>query len=96
MHVLSGVCGNRGVVVIVLPIIWKTIGRFFMCYVGRFQTATIDRSSCVNIDRGLVFRLVLGSTVASCNDSWIIDSSGGRLGLLDWDRIVVGIRIDEC
>ena len=96
MHVMSGVGGNSGIVVVVLPIIWTTIDRFVMWYVGQFLMATVDRCCCVSLDRRLVFRLVLGSTVASCNDSWIIDSSGDRLWCLDWDRVVVGIRIDEC
>ncbi|KAG5384414.1 hypothetical protein IGI04_035884 [Brassica rapa subsp. trilocularis] len=39
---------------------------------------------------------VVISTVASCNDSNIIGSSEDPMWLLDWDRVIVGIRIDEC
>ncbi|KAF3541347.1 hypothetical protein F2Q69_00023215 [Brassica cretica] len=53
--------------------------------------ATVDRCCCVSLDRRLIFCLVFGSTMASCNDSWNVDSPGGNLWLLDWDRIVVGI-----
>ncbi|KAF3511661.1 hypothetical protein F2Q69_00007203 [Brassica cretica] len=82
MHMFSGVCCNSGIVVVVLPIIWTTIDRFFLWYVGRFLMTTVDRC-CVSFDRRRVICLVFHSTVASCNDSWIIDSSGDHLWRLD-------------
>ncbi|KAF3601876.1 hypothetical protein F2Q69_00037118 [Brassica cretica] len=41
--------------------------------------ATVDRCCSVSFNRRRVFCLVFHSTVASCNDSWIIDFSRGRL-----------------
>ncbi|KAF2574654.1 hypothetical protein F2Q70_00002895 [Brassica cretica] len=57
--------------------------------------ATVDRCCSVSFDRRRVFGLVFHTIVASCNDSWIIDSPGGRLWLLDWNGVVVGMRIYE-
>ncbi|KAF3599341.1 hypothetical protein F2Q69_00035775 [Brassica cretica] len=48
----------------------------------------VDQHNWMSVDRFRVVRFVLGSTMASCNDSCIIDSSGDRLWLLDWDRVV--------
>ncbi|KAF3582932.1 hypothetical protein DY000_02029549 [Brassica cretica] len=56
----------------------------------------VDRCGCVSFDRRRVFCLVLSSTVACCDESWIINSFGGRLSLLDWNRVVVDMRIYEC
>ena len=95
MHGVSGVCCHSGVVVVVLPIFWSTVDRFFSGCVGRFLVGTVDRCCNVSFDRCLVFCLVLRSTVACCDVSWIINSSRGRLWLLDWNRVVVGMRIYE-
>ncbi|KAF3546966.1 hypothetical protein DY000_02006387 [Brassica cretica] len=48
----------------------------------------VDRRKWMSVDRFRVVRFVLSSTVASCNDSCIIDSSGDRLWLLDWVRVL--------
>ncbi|KAF3534465.1 hypothetical protein DY000_02040353 [Brassica cretica] len=56
-------------------------------FVGRFRMVYVDQRNWMSVDRFRVVRFVLGSTVASCNDSCIIDSSGDRLWLLDWDRV---------
>ncbi|KAF3598814.1 hypothetical protein F2Q69_00035051 [Brassica cretica] len=57
---------------------------------------TVNRCCSLSFDRCLVFCLVLSSTVACCNESWIINSSEGRLWLFDWNRIVVDKWIYEC
>ena len=93
---MYGVCCHSGIVVIVFPFSLTTVDRFFPCCVGRFLMGIVDRCCSVSFDWRWVFSLVLGSTLACCNDSLIIDSSGGRMWLLDWNRVVVGIRIDEC
>ena len=82
MNGAASVCCHSGVVVVVLPIVWTTVDRFFFGCVGRFLVGTIDRCGCVNFDRRRVFCLILSSTVACCDESWIIDSCGGRRGFL--------------
>ena len=95
MHGVSGVCCHSGVVVVILPIFWTTVDRFFFGCVDQFLVGTVDRCGCLSFDRRRVLCLVLSSTVAWCDESWIINSSGGRTWLLDWNRIVVDMRIYE-
>ncbi|WZZ27196.1 hypothetical protein YC2023_010597 [Brassica napus] len=73
--ILLCVCCHSGIVVIVFPFSLTIADRFFSYCVGRFLLGTIDRCCSVSFDRRRVFCLVFGSTVACCNDSWIIDSS---------------------
>ena len=95
MHGVSSVCCHSGVVVVVLPILWTTVDRFIFWCVGRFLMGPIDRCCSVSFDRRRVFCLILSSTVACCDESWIINTSVGRMWLLDWNRIVVDMRIYE-
>ena len=100
-----------GIVVVVLPIVWTTVDRFFEVIVDRFPIGTVDRCGGVSFDRrggvsfdqrgGVSFDrrgilcLVLCSTVTCCYESWIIDSSGGRMWLYDWNWIVVDMWVYE-
>ncbi|KAF3569720.1 hypothetical protein F2Q69_00059702 [Brassica cretica] len=74
---------HSGIVVIVFSFSLTTVDRFFFCCIGQFLLGTVDRLYSGSFDRRRVFCLVFGSKVACCNDSWIIDSSGGRMWLLD-------------
>ncbi|KAF2619714.1 hypothetical protein F2Q68_00039255 [Brassica cretica] len=96
MHGVFGVCCHGGIAVVVLPIVWTTIDRFFFGSVGRFLTGIIDRCCCVSFDRHRVICLIFSSTMACYDESWMINTFGGRLWLLDWNRVVVDMRIYEC
>ena len=93
MHVVSGVCCYSRVVVVVLPIFWTTVDRFFSWYVSRVWEGTVDRCCSVSFDRRRVLCLLFCSTVACCNDFWISYYSGGRMWLLDWNRIVMDMSV---
>ena len=83
-----------GIVVVILPIVWTTVDRFFEVIVDRFRT--VDRCGGVNFDHCRVLDLVLSSTVTCCYESWIIDSSGGRLWLHNWNWIIADVQVYEC
>ena len=89
----SSVHRHGGIVVVILPIAWTTVYRFFLINLDRFLIGTIDRCCGVSFDQCRVLCLVLCSTVACCYESWIINSSGGRLWLHDWNRIVVDMGV---
>ncbi|KAF2574511.1 hypothetical protein F2Q70_00004208 [Brassica cretica] len=95
MHGVSSVCRHGGIVVVVLTIAWTTVNGFFLSAVNRFLVGTIDRWGGVSFDRRRIFCLILSSTAACCNESRIINSSGGRLWLHDWNRSVVDMGIDK-
>ncbi|KAF3561410.1 hypothetical protein DY000_02013589 [Brassica cretica] len=90
------ICPTTNRVVSISHTVDASVDRFVVGSVGRFRIVCVHRRNWMSVDRFRVVRFVLGSTVASCNDSDIIDSSGDRLWLLDLDRVVVGIKIDEC
>ncbi|KAF2532804.1 hypothetical protein F2Q70_00028977 [Brassica cretica] len=67
MHGVSGVCCHSGIVVVIFPISWTTVDRFFFGNVDRFLVSTVDRGRSVSFDRCRIFCLVLSSTVACCD-----------------------------
>ncbi|KAF2576480.1 hypothetical protein F2Q70_00003240 [Brassica cretica] len=79
----SSVHRHGGIVVVILSIAWTIVDRLFLINVDRFMIGTVDRYCGVSFDRRRVLCLVLCSTVACCYESWIINSSGGRLWLHD-------------
>ena len=95
MHGVFGVCLHGGIVVVVLPIAWTTVDRFFLWTVDRFLVGTVDRCGSVSFEKNRIFCLILSSTVTSCDEYWILYSSGGHLWLLDMNGVVVDMWIYE-
>ena len=95
MHGVSGVCRHGGIVVVVLPIAWTTVDRFLVGNVDRFLVGNVDQCRGVRFDQRRILCFVLSSTVACCDESWIINSSGGLLWIHGWIMIVVDVWIYE-
>ena len=59
---------HDGIVIVILPIFWTTVDRFFFENVDGFLVSTVDRCRSVSFDRCQILCLILCSKVAYCNE----------------------------
>lgn len=74
-----------------------TVDRFFGMGIDRWLNGTVDRWLSLAIDRCFILCLVFSFkvTVACCYES-CINSSGGRVWLVNSDWIIVDIMVYQC